>query len=136
VHESLPHFEMPEDTEVDLAVDAFRMLADRNRVKILWALLQGESSVSCLADLVGANPSAISQHLAKLRLAGLVKVRREGTFAYYTAADEHVRRLLDEALFHADHAANRVAEEGVHQHRTAGTASTARTGRTGQAGQR
>lgn len=117
MHDSLPAFEMPEDPEVDVAVDAFRMLADRNRVKILWALLQGESSVNCLADLVGASSSAVSQHLAKLRLAGLVKVRREGTFAYYTAADEHVRRLLDEALFHADHAANRLPEDAEHQHR-------------------
>jgi hypothetical protein len=43
----------------------------------------------------------VSQHLAKLRLAGLVTVRREGTFAYYAPADAHVRRLLHEALFHA-----------------------------------
>jgi DNA-binding transcriptional ArsR family regulator len=45
----------------------------------------------------------VSQHLAKLRLAGLVKGRREGTFVYYSAADDHVQRLLDQALFHADH---------------------------------
>ncbi|WP_133176520.1 ArsR/SmtB family transcription factor [Nocardioides currus] len=96
--------EMPTDDQVDLAVEAFRMLADRKRIKILWALLHGESSVNDLAERVGASSSAVSQHLAKLRLAGLVQVRREGTFAYYTAADEHVHRLLDEALFHADHA--------------------------------
>ncbi|PUA80821.1 transcriptional regulator [Nocardioides currus] len=95
---------MPTDDQVDLAVEAFRMLADRKRIKILWALLHGESSVNDLAERVGASSSAVSQHLAKLRLAGLVQVRREGTFAYYTAADEHVHRLLDEALFHADHA--------------------------------
>jgi DNA-binding transcriptional ArsR family regulator len=96
--------EMPTDDQVDLAVEAFRMLADRKRIRILWALLHGESSVNELAERVGASSSAVSQHLAKLRLAGLVQVRREGTFAYYTAADEHVHRLLDEALFHADHA--------------------------------
>ena len=45
----------------------------------------------------------VSQHLAKLRLARLVKTRREGTFVFYSAADIHVRRLLDEALHHADH---------------------------------
>ena len=42
-------------------------------------------------------------------------VRREGTFAYYTAADEHVHRLLDEALFHADHANNPDDGAVVHQ---------------------
>lgn len=53
------------------------------------------------AKLIGASASSVSQHLAKLRLAGPVTVRREGTFAYYIATDAHVRRLLDEALFHA-----------------------------------
>lgn len=50
-------------------------------------------------------------------MAGLVTVRREGTFAYYAAADEHVRRLLDEALFHADHAANNLPADQPHNHR-------------------
>jgi DNA-binding transcriptional ArsR family regulator len=79
-----------------------RLLADPARIKVLWALLQGESSVACLAELVGAPPTAVSQHLAKLRLAGLVRGRRQGTFIYYTAADEHVRRLLTQALYHAE----------------------------------
>jgi len=94
---------MPNEEQAHLAAESFRMLGDVTRVKLLWALLQGESSVACLADLVGATPTAVSQHLAKLRLARLVKTRREGTFVYYSAADVHVRRLLDEALFHADH---------------------------------
>lgn len=97
---------MPDDDQVHGAAEAFRLLADPTRIKILWALLQGESSVACLAELVGAAPTAVSQHLAKLRLAGLVRGRREGTFVHYTAADAHVRALLAEALFHvgpADH---------------------------------
>jgi DNA-binding transcriptional ArsR family regulator len=104
MHSSMPDFRMPNEEQVHLAAETFRLLADPTRMKILWALLQGESSVACLAELVGAAPTAVSQHLAKLRLAGLVKGRREGTFVYYSAADVHVRRLLDEALFHADHA--------------------------------
>ncbi|MGH9306516.1 MAG: ArsR/SmtB family transcription factor [Acidimicrobiales bacterium] len=99
----MKNFAMPSDDQVVLASDGFRLLADPTRIKILWALLQGESSVSCLAELVGTSPTAVSQHLSKLRLSKLVKVRREGTFAYYSAADDHVARLLAEALFHADH---------------------------------
>ena len=94
---------MPDDEQVQHAADAFRMLSDPTRMKIMWALLQGETSVACLAELVGAAPTAVSQHLSKLRLAGIVRGRRQGTYVYYTAADEHVRRLLTEALFHADH---------------------------------
>jgi len=104
VHTELPGFSMPNEEQANLAAESFRMLADATRVKLLWALLQGESSVTCLAELVGATPTAVSQHLAKLRLARLVTTRREGTFVFYSAADVHVRRLLDEALFHADHA--------------------------------
>jgi DNA-binding transcriptional ArsR family regulator len=103
MHSSIENFEMPNDEQVHLAAESFRLLADPTRIKVLWALLQGESSVACLAELAGAAPTAVSQHLAKLRLAGLVKGRREGTFVYYSAADNHVKALLDQALFHADH---------------------------------
>lgn len=103
MHTSQPDFDMPNDEQVHLAAESFRLLADPTRIKVLWALLQGESSVACLAELAGAAPSAVSQHLAKLRLAGLVKGRREGTFVYYSAADNHVRGLLAQALHHADH---------------------------------
>jgi DNA-binding transcriptional ArsR family regulator len=134
VHQELPDVEMPDDADVQVAADAFRMLSDKNRIKILVALFQGESSVNCLADLVEASPSAVSQHLAKLRLAGLVQVRREGTFAYYAAANTHVARLLEEALSHADHATRGVDDEELHRHRTgrAGPRSAGGSQRTGQ----
>lgn len=96
-------FDLPSDEQVAFASEGFRMLADATRIKILWTLRHGESSVARLADLVGATPPAVSQHLAKLRLARLVRVRREGTFAYYSANDDHVTALLGEALEHAGH---------------------------------
>ena len=89
---------MPPADDVRRAADSLRLLADPTRIKILWALLHGEESVACLAELVGAAPTAVSQHLAKLRLAGLVEGRREGTFVYYSAGSERVRTLLTEAL--------------------------------------
>jgi DNA-binding transcriptional ArsR family regulator len=103
MHNALPDFQMPNDEQVHLAAETFRLLADPTRLKILWALLQGESNVACLADLTGAAPTAVSQHLAKLRMSRLVKGRREGTFVYYSAEDDHVRRLLTQGLYHADH---------------------------------
>ncbi|MCG5438123.1 ArsR/SmtB family transcription factor [Micromonospora foliorum] len=103
MHEQLPDFDMPDDEQVDLAAETFRLLADPTRIKILWALLQGESSVACLADLAGTSPTAVSQHLAKLRMSRLVTARRQGTFMYYSAANDHVRKLLAQALRHVDH---------------------------------
>lgn len=83
---------------MDRAAATLKLLADPTRIKVLCALLQGESSVSCLAELVGASPTAVSQHLAKLRLAGLVKPRRDGAFVYYLAVDGSLQRVLAEAL--------------------------------------
>lgn len=60
--------------------------------------------MACLAEIVGAAPTAVTQHLATRSLTGLVTGRREGTFVDYSAADTHVRALLAEALFHADDA--------------------------------
>ena len=101
---------MPDSDQVRHAAESLRLLADPTRIKILWALLQGETSVACLAELVDAAPPAVSQHLAKLRLAGLVRGRRQGTFIYYTADDEHVRRLLVEALAHGERSREAVFE--------------------------
>jgi DNA-binding transcriptional ArsR family regulator len=103
MHEGIEDFTMPGEDQARVAADALRMLADPTRLKLMWALLQGEENVACLADLTGARPTAVSQHLAKLRLAGLVTTRREGTFVYYSAADDHIRALLEQALSHADH---------------------------------
>ena len=93
----------PDDEQVELAVETFKLLADNTRLRILWALLHGEHSVNNLAAHVGAQPAGVSQHLAKLRMARLVKVRREGTRMYYAADNTHVRQLVAQALFHADH---------------------------------
>ncbi|MEU6247099.1 metalloregulator ArsR/SmtB family transcription factor [Glycomyces sp. NPDC047010] len=98
MHEGLPNFTMPGDDQARAAADALRILADPTRLKLMWALLQGEENVACLADLTGARPTAVSQHLAKLRLAGLVTTRREGTFVYYVAADDRVKPLLEQVL--------------------------------------
>ncbi|RBY87069.1 transcriptional regulator [Blastococcus sp. TBT05-19] len=103
MHQGIEDFDMPAPDAVRQAADALRMLADPTRLNILWALMQGETSVACLADLAGTSPTAASQHLSKLRLAGLVSNRREGTFIYYALADDHIGELVRQALSHADH---------------------------------
>jgi DNA-binding transcriptional ArsR family regulator len=96
----------PSVQQVEFAVETLKLLADSTRLRIVWALLHGEHSVNELAEHVGAQPASVSQHLSKLRLARLVWSRREGTKVFYLADDAHVRRLAEEALFHADHAVN------------------------------
>ena len=81
----------------------FKLLADSTRLRIIWALLHGEHSVNELADHVGVKPTAVSQHLAKLRLAGLVRTRRDGNHIFYAPENDHIEALAAEALLHADH---------------------------------
>lgn len=80
------------------AVGVLKLLADETRLRLVENLLHGEHSVGALADHVGMQPAAISQHLAKLRLAGAVRTRREGNRIYYAARDSHVEALVAAAL--------------------------------------
>ncbi|MEU8267985.1 metalloregulator ArsR/SmtB family transcription factor [Sphaerisporangium sp. NPDC049002] len=98
-----PLQEQPTTTQVETAVEAFRMLSDGTRLRLMWLLASGEYDVSSLAGAIGVARPSVSQHLAKLRLAGLVDARRHGRRVLYRARDAHVRRLIAEALFHADH---------------------------------
>lgn len=94
----------PDSEYVELAVEVFAMLADATRVRIILALrTAGETSVNHLADVVDKTPAGVSQHLAKLRLARMVTVRREGTTAFYRLADEHASELVSEAVKQAEH---------------------------------
>ncbi|ANZ21459.1 ArsR/SmtB family transcription factor [Streptomyces noursei] len=79
------------------AIAVLKAVADPTRYRLLWALSRQEFPVGSLAEMAGAHVAAISQHLAKLRAAGLVVSRREGTRIYYRAAGPHVRGLLEEA---------------------------------------
>ena len=95
--------DLPTEAQVEGAVGSFALLADPTRLKLIWLLGSGDRDVNELARLVGANPAATSQQLAKLRLAGLAKMRRQGRHHLYSVQDAHVRHLIREALRHADH---------------------------------
>ncbi len=80
------------------------MLADATRVRIILALRnQGELSVNHLAELVGKSPAAVSQHLAKLRLARMVATRQQAQKIFYRLENEHASQLVSDAIFQAEH---------------------------------
>ena len=94
----------PDSQYVELAVEVFAMLADATRVRIIMALRNaGELSVNSLAEIVDKPAAAVSQHLAKLRLARMVTTRQDGTKVFYALADEHARQLVSDAIFQAEH---------------------------------
>ncbi len=91
--------------QVNAAVLSFTLLADPTRIRMLWALRDENLDVGTLAQIAGCRPTVASQHLAKLRLAGLVEATRDGRRMLYRLRGSHVRTLLAEALFQSDHQA-------------------------------
>lgn len=86
----------------DLA-DVFSLLGDPSRLRLLFALREGEVSVGELSTLTGQSDSAVSHALQLLRAHRIVRVRREGRRAFYRLDDPHVRMLLEVALTHTEH---------------------------------
>ncbi|WP_105967880.1 ArsR/SmtB family transcription factor [Streptomyces geranii] len=91
-----------DEERAERSVAVLKAVADPSRYRLLWALSERELPVSGLAELIGAHVAATSQHLAKLRAAGLVTSRREGTRIFYRAAGHQVRALLESAVLAGD----------------------------------
>jgi len=90
----------PDPVDFVEAAKTFSLLATPTRVRILWLLAQGEQDVTTLAEAAGASVPTVSQHLAKLRLAGLVIVRPEGRHQIYRVEDPHIIALVTQAVEH------------------------------------
>ncbi|MEM9800655.1 MAG: metalloregulator ArsR/SmtB family transcription factor [Planctomycetota bacterium] len=83
------------------AVALFKALADERRLRTLELLANGEACGSEIAATFDEPLSTVSHRMRLLETAGLVARRREGRHIYFRMSDEHVLRLLREALDHA-----------------------------------
>jgi ArsR family transcriptional regulator len=75
----------------------YKALANESRLRILKVLTLGRYNVNELVNILGMGQSRISRHLKLLLDAGLAEVRREGTWAYYEAAqnkDKHIQSQI------------------------------------------
>ncbi len=70
-----------------------KAMASARRLELIYLLAQGERSVEDLAKEMAMSIANTSQHLQTLKAAQLLEVRREGLYAYYRLADEHVFRV-------------------------------------------
>lgn len=103
-------------------MEVFSLLADATRVRIVLALRDAEElSVNHLADIVDKPATAVSQHLAKMRLARMVTTRQHGQRVFYRLADEHAIQLVTDAIFQAEHSLGTVPR---HHHTAANAADT------------
>ncbi len=99
----MPHTE-PELSQEDLeevlgnaktATEFMKALAHEGRLMILCHLVSGEKSVTELENLLSSRQAAVSQQLARLRLEGLVKSRRDGKTIYYSLGDPRAAQMIE-----------------------------------------
>jgi DNA-binding transcriptional ArsR family regulator len=92
------------EEEVAAIAEVVHALAAPSRVRLLYALRDGELAVGELAARTRLHPSAASQQLRVLRHLRLVATRRAGRSILYRLHDAHVASLLDEVRHHVEHA--------------------------------
>ena len=100
---------------VDLAAEVLALLSDPTRIRVILSLQStDELSVGELAERVGKNPSGVSQHLARLRMARMVTTRQDGTKVLYKLADEHALGVILEAVRQAEHSVAATGQTPLH----------------------
>ncbi len=91
---------MPAEEDVARVASLFKSISEPCRLKILFALRQGELCVLHIVEAVGGTQSAVSHQLRLLKANGIVKSRREGQNVLYSLDDEHVLAVLELACAH------------------------------------
>ena len=84
---------LPEEEVTDIA-DFFKVFGDPTRLRILFLLDAGEANVNTISSNLGISQSVASQHLKLLRVARLVRWRKDGKNVIYALNDEHIPRIL------------------------------------------
>jgi DNA-binding transcriptional ArsR family regulator len=70
-------------------------MANRHRLTVLYAIRSREMTEGEICRLTGLSQSALSQHLAKLRVLGMVATRRDAQTIYYRCDSKAVSLILD-----------------------------------------
>lgn len=90
----------PTDDQLDVAARTFALLGTPVRLHLVALAAAGEHDVGTLSEKAGVSIATASQHLAKLRLAGLVSAHRSGRRQIYTVDDPHVLTLVHQIFDH------------------------------------
>jgi DNA-binding transcriptional ArsR family regulator len=90
----------PTGAQLKVAAGMFDLLSIPIRLHLVWLAAQGEHDVGSLAEQAGVPIATASQHLAKLRLGGIVSGRRDGRRQIYTVDDPHVLALIEQVFDH------------------------------------
>lgn len=91
---------MPAASTVEELASFYKVMGDATRLRLLFALGNGELCATDLATLTGMSRSAVSHQLKALKTAKLIKSRKDGKTVIYSLDDEHVSSVLSVALEH------------------------------------
>lgn len=91
------------ETNAVQAQAIFKALSNPVRMRLLYALEDGEQNVSTLAQRLELEQSVVSHQLAALRKNHLVASERLGKQVFYQLDDRHVLSILNSVLEHVQH---------------------------------
>ncbi|WP_133753886.1 ArsR/SmtB family transcription factor [Naumannella halotolerans] len=92
--------EQPTPQQLEVVARIFDLLGNPSRLHLLALAADGERDVSALAQAAGVTLTAASQHLSKMRLAGLVSARRQGRRLIYVVDDPHIVTVVRQMFEH------------------------------------
>ncbi|SHE38714.1 cadmium-sensing regulator, CadC [Seinonella peptonophila] len=88
-----------ETVDIQNASRLLKALADPNRLKVAFALIQEDEVCVCdIANILGSTMATASHHLRLLRNMGLAKQRKEGKLVFYSLDNDHFRDIIYMAL--------------------------------------
>ena len=90
----------PESEVLFELADLFKVFGDSTRLRIMYALSEGEKNVLSIAEELGMEQSSISHQLRILRANKLVRGRRDGKQIWYSLDDDHVKKIIEMGLDH------------------------------------
>lgn len=92
----------PEDEYLYDLAELFKVFGDTTRIRMLYALFEGELCVNDMARILGLSQSAVSHQLRILKDSKLVKFRREGKIIFYSLDDDHIRTIIAMGMEHVE----------------------------------
>jgi DNA-binding transcriptional ArsR family regulator len=90
----------PTRAQLTAAAATFALLSSPARLHLVWLMAHHAADVGTLAGQIGLGLATTSQHLSKLRLAGVITARKQGRHVYYSVEDPHVLTVVEQIFDH------------------------------------
>ncbi len=85
---------MIDTKEIEILSRLFKLLNDKNRLKIVWTIGKDKKSVSEIVEATGLSQTLVSFHLRPLRESGILSTERKGAFIYYSLTEPALMDIL------------------------------------------